>query len=244
MSESADNADLGLVAKSTEETIQKIEAFNAKRLENNLGLKKLILASMDIEKFYPNILSENSAKIIRRMWEESDLSINMDSDKLSRYLGAVLKKEELTEEGFEELVYTKEKKETKRKRKVTKKVKRKYVKKILKKKTQNRKNLKENSKKNKDTLDNNIGDGGADTPDTSVEKKNEIEDSKKKKKTVIWKKPIRMPSNQELRKMFGKALEIMLVLCMNNHVYKFGNKIRLQKQGGPIGLRLSCLIGI
>ena len=112
----ADNADLGLVAKSTEETIQKIEAFNARRLENNLGLKKLILASMDIEKFYPNILAEGSAKVIREMWEESELEIEVDSDKLSRYLGGILKKEEVTEEGFEDLVYTKEKSMFRRRR--------------------------------------------------------------------------------------------------------------------------------
>ena len=105
----ADIADLGYVARSTEETIQKIEAFNARRLENNLGLKKLVLASMDIEKFYPNILSEGSAKVIRKMWEESELSIDTDSDKLSRYLGVHLKKEEIVEEEFEEFVYTKEK---------------------------------------------------------------------------------------------------------------------------------------
>ena len=39
--------------------------------------------------------------------------------------------------------------------------------------------------------------------------------------------------------MFGKALEVMLVVCMNNHVYQFENITRLQKQGGPIGLRLT-----
>ena len=39
--------------------------------------------------------------------------------------------------------------------------------------------------------------------------------------------------------MFGKALEIMLIVCMNNHVYQFENVTRLQKQGGPIGLRLT-----
>ena len=62
----ADNADIGLVAKSTEEVIQKFEAFNKTRFEKNPGLKKLIIASMDVEKFYTNILSEKSAKIIER----------------------------------------------------------------------------------------------------------------------------------------------------------------------------------
>ena len=39
--------------------------------------------------------------------------------------------------------------------------------------------------------------------------------------------------------MFGKALEIMIVLCMDNHVYQFENQIRIQKEGGPIGLKLT-----
>ena len=59
----ADNADIGLVAKSTEEVLNKIEMFNKRRFGKNPSLKKLIIASMDIEKFYPNILSEKSARI-------------------------------------------------------------------------------------------------------------------------------------------------------------------------------------
>ena len=39
--------------------------------------------------------------------------------------------------------------------------------------------------------------------------------------------------------MFGKALELMLVTCMDNHVYRFENHTRLQKEGGPIGLKLT-----
>ena len=38
--------------------------------------------------------------------------------------------------------------------------------------------------------------------------------------------------------MFGKALEIMLVTCMDSHIYQFENIIRIQ-QGGPIGLKLT-----
>ena len=84
----ADNADIGLVAKSTEEVLNKIEVFNKKRLDIKPTLKRLIIASMDIEKYYPSILSAKSAKIIRMMWEESDLSIDgVDFDQLSRYLG-------------------------------------------------------------------------------------------------------------------------------------------------------------
>ena len=154
----ADNADVGLVAKSTEEVINKIESYNKRRIEDNLGDKKIIVASMDIEKFSNNIISEKSAQIIRKMYEESELIIEgIDIDKLARYLGTHMKKEEIAEEGFEDLVYTKEKKQ--KKIKVTKKVGRKFVK--------NKKNTKESLNKVKDnsldTSDSNNSDEGADT---------------------------------------------------------------------------------
>ena len=104
----ADNADEGHVAKSTEEVLHKFEMFNKRRLKINPKLKKLVIASMDIEKFYPNILSAKSAKIIRKMWEESELIIEgIDVDKLIRYLGNFLSRKEIIEEEFEELMYTK-----------------------------------------------------------------------------------------------------------------------------------------
>ena len=43
----------------------------------------------------------------------------------------------------------------------------------------------------------------------------------------------------EQRRMFGKALEILLTMCMDNHCYQFNNKIRVQNKGGPIGLKLT-----
>ena len=80
---------------------------------------------MDIEKYYPSIMSLESAKIIRRMWEESDLLIDIELDKLVRYLPVFLKTDEILEEGFAELLYTKEVKERKKKTKVKKKIKKK-----------------------------------------------------------------------------------------------------------------------
>ena len=60
--------------------------------------------------------------------------------------------------------------------------------------------------------------GGADTLDTSVQKKNDTD--KKKKKTVEWIKPKRQPTTKEQRTLFGKALEVMIITCMDNHVWK------------------------
>ena len=39
--------------------------------------------------------------------------------------------------------------------------------------------------------------------------------------------------------MLSKTIEIMIIAGMPNHVYKFGNEIRKQKEGGPIGLSLT-----
>ena len=91
----ANNADIGLVAKSTEEVINKFEEYNRSRFDMIPGLRNIIVASMDIEKFYPSILSKESAKTVRRMWEESQLPMEIDMDSLSNYLGKKLKKHEI-----------------------------------------------------------------------------------------------------------------------------------------------------
>ena len=55
----------------------------------------------------------------------------------------------------------------------------------------------------------------------------------------LFLKPIRNPSNLEKRNMLAKSVEIMIIATMENHVYRFGNEIRRQKEGGPIGLALT-----
>ena len=174
---------------------------------------------MDIEKFYTNILSAESARIIRQMWEESNLLIDeIDYDKLSRYLGEVMNKDDILEEAFEEIVYTKKQKE-KKKRKVVKKIGRKHSKKNINTRTPT---------EEKDSLD---MVGKLDSKENDMQNK--------KKSTIEWIKPVRNPTKVEQRSMFGKALEMMIVLCMDNHVYQFGDVVRVQKEGGPIGLKLT-----
>ena len=90
-----------------------------------------------------------------------------------------------------------------------------------------------------DILDTNMS-GGADTLDTHVEKKTEENNSKKKKKSITeWIKPRRSPTTKEQSQLFSKALELILTTCMDNHVYLFESQMRVQKQGGPIGLKLT-----
>ena len=67
------------------------------------------------------------------------------------------------------------------------------------------------------------------------------DDGKKRKahKECVVIPPVRSPNEVEKRKMIGKMIEIMAVVGMENHVYKFENIIRKQKSGGPIGLSLT-----
>ena len=137
----ANEFDVGHVSKSTEETIAKIEEYNSNR--ENLNVKsvkehsKVIIGSMDIDKWYPNTIPEPSAKTVREMYENSSVEIgSIDFDKVSKYLGDVLTENEIKEEGFEEIVYIKVKKvkqtknkEKKKKIKVTKNIAKNNVKK-------------------------------------------------------------------------------------------------------------------
>jgi hypothetical protein len=105
----ADNHDTGNVSKSTEETISKLEEYN-KNLENlnvdNVQKKpKIIIGSMDIDKWYPNTQPDPSAKGKREMYENSEQEIAaMDYDKVSQYLGEFITEDEIKEEDMEEIV--------------------------------------------------------------------------------------------------------------------------------------------
>ena len=64
-------------------------------------------------------------------------------------------------------------------------------------------------------------------------------EEKKDKFKDKYNPPKRKPTKEEERRMIGKAMEILIVSCMKNHVYRFGNEIRIQSDGGPIGLALT-----
>ena len=51
--------------------------------------------------------------------------------------------------------------------------------------------------------------------------------------------PMKTPNEIQKRKMLSKAVEIMIIVGMENHVYQFGNEIKKQTKGGPIGLSLT-----
>ena len=170
----AETNDKGHVSTSTEEVIHKIEEYNKSRSEKNL--KKIIIASMDVEKGYPNILSKESAQIIRKMFEESELVIDgIEVESLCRYLGKYLKREEVIEEGFEDLLYTK-KKNTK---KATKKISKRHVKKKVMKKV--KKKTKDRVKDIRDILDTSSSEGADTLEAAAKDEENETQNIRTKK---------------------------------------------------------------
>ena len=75
---------------------------------------------MDIEKWYPRTIPKPSAKVIGQMVEESEVVFEgVDYDKVGRYLGEFLDKDEIKSAGLEEIVYTKKKVQRKQKKKTT-----------------------------------------------------------------------------------------------------------------------------
>ena len=65
------------------------------------------------------------------------------------------------------------------------------------------------------------------------------ENANKNNKEEKYHKPIREPTDTEKRNMLSKSIEIMIIATLENHIYRFGNEIRKQKEGGPIGLSLT-----
>ena len=67
----ADEYYVGLVSKSTEETISKLEEYKKKREVLNVNRvkknSKVIIGSMDIDKWYTSMLAEPSANGVRKM---------------------------------------------------------------------------------------------------------------------------------------------------------------------------------
>ena len=63
---------------------------------------------MDLVKWYPTMVPESNARTVSKMVEESEIEFKgIDYDDVAKFLGETLTKEEIIEEGLEELVYIK-----------------------------------------------------------------------------------------------------------------------------------------
>ena len=67
-------------------------------------------------------------------------------------------------------------------------------------------------------------------------------DENKTKRFQPWIPPVEQPDEDTTRKMFTEAMKIVLLFIMQNHLYTFDNQIKLQSEGGPIGLELTGVL--
>ena len=103
--------DDGNVCKSTEEMIYHFEKYNKERVEKGYDKKEMVLGSMDIEKWYNNVLAEPSARIVGRMFVDSKVEIEgVDYTELSKYLGKFMTKEEILAEDMQDILFINKKK--------------------------------------------------------------------------------------------------------------------------------------
>ena len=204
------------------------------------------------------------------MFIASDLHFEgLKYDKIARYLGKVMTRNEILEENVEEILYLKEGKMEEKQKKKKKGKKTLYTKKsggnILNtissggtalmgtnnnvKDVGGKKTL--NTKKSGGNILKNVTSEGSSLVATNnhfngvnkrkkkitknMKKVKNLQKIKTKKKVILG--PKREATKEEKRNMFGKVLEILIVVTTENHVYKFGNEYRVQAKGGPIGLR-------
>jgi hypothetical protein len=102
----ADEASVGHDCKSTEELLCKFEEYNEMRIQKNYNSKNIIVASMDIDKWFPSIKTRQVAKEIKQMVIDSGIEFkDINYDKVSEYLGKYMTVADILVNGFEELLY-------------------------------------------------------------------------------------------------------------------------------------------
>ena len=101
----AENEDIGNTCKNLEELLHSIEKYNEKRIENGDNRKKMVIGSMDIIKWYPNIIAEPAAKIIGEMMIDSEIEFEeIDDKEVGKYLAKFMTEEDKIRANFEDIL--------------------------------------------------------------------------------------------------------------------------------------------
>ena len=297
----AEDASGGHDIKSNEELLSRFVEYNKSRVEGNYDSKKVFIASMDIDKWFPSMKNRAMAMEIRQMIIDSEIEFKeVDYDKVSKYLGKYMTVDEIIEEEMEDLLYIDEEKMNRIKEiKIKEKEEMRQLdsgdvtfasddvqrKKAHKKRGKNMKKKEEfdsgdvtiasnnvqgenahkkrgknmNKKYESEKLDSgdvtiasndvqgekthkkrgeNLQNGEElkqiDSGDVSIASDDVHENEAHKKRGKIV-----HPNDIQKRRMLSKTVEIMIIAGMENHVYRFGNEIKKQMAGGPIGLSLT-----
>ena len=107
----AEEASVGNDCKSSEELLNRFEAYNNARIQNGYSDKNVIIASMDIDKWFPSMKIKQMMKEVKQMIVESKIEFKeIDYDNASKYLGEEMTIEEILEEEMDEILYIEEEK--------------------------------------------------------------------------------------------------------------------------------------
>ena len=60
---------------------------------------------------------------------------------------------------------------------------------------------------------------------------------KKEERWNCWEKPEKVPKNEELKKVVAQALGVAMKTILKNHIFRFNDEIRKQRNGGAIGVK-------
>jgi hypothetical protein len=189
-------SDLGEI-KSTEELQAKVQDCNdyinkreSECLENGTEIPQYVIGSNDVKALYPSCKTEESAKIVRKQVEQSQLDFNLNEMELALFIASTKTPEEIEEEGIRRFVHRRK-----------------------------------NKKGGKPGITSECVTGSPEERRTAMKQ--------------MWRKPRYKPGREDKMKMLGIVVQTVIKKVMSCHYYKFGNTIRRQRDGGPIGLRLT-----
>ena len=87
--------------KSTEEMLASFSEYNKSISDKKKNLRCKVIASMDINSFYPSLNADQVAKVAKIMWERSTVQLgNIDTSELAFYIAKFSPKHLLKNEGL------------------------------------------------------------------------------------------------------------------------------------------------
>ena len=208
----------GNEAQVTEEMLRVFD--NAAVRTQEEGATGLIVASMDFKALYTSIDHNQSAKDVVKEFIRSGMTIEgMDYRVASIYIAANSTRGQLVREGISYLIPTR-------------------IHAHVSKLTVRTKELAGGISRKQDKQQQPYGPQN----DADETAENQTGDKNQPHPKTKFKKIPQPYTNSDKKRLTVKVLEIAVNAILNNHVYKFGNKFYKQRQGGPIGLRLTGVV--
>ena len=100
----AKEASIGNDCESTEELLSEIEKYNRMRKSDGSCGKKLIIASMDIDKWFPSMRIKPMTREIKDMIVKSGIEFKeINYENVAKYLGERMTIKEIMDEEMEEM---------------------------------------------------------------------------------------------------------------------------------------------